>query len=43
MKKLAPPNASVVSFTPVEIQYVILMNIQYIIEKSEINIDLLNI
>ncbi len=32
-KKLAPSIVSVVSFTPVEIQYVVLKNIQYIIEK----------
>jgi AP-1 complex subunit beta-1 len=33
IKKLAPSIVSVVSFTPVEIQYVVLKNIQYIIEK----------
>ena len=32
-KKLAPSIVSVVSFTPVETQYVVLKNIQYIIEK----------
>lgn len=33
IKKLAPSIVSVVSFTPEEVQYVILKNIQYIIEK----------
>lgn len=32
-KKIASSIVSVVSFTPVEVQYVILKNIQYIIEK----------
>jgi vesicle coat complex subunit len=33
IKKLGPSIVSVVSFTPEEVQYVILKNIQYIIEK----------
>ena len=32
-KKIASSIVSVVSFTPAEVQYVILKNIQYIIEK----------
>ena len=33
-KKLASSIISVLSFAPVEVQYVILKNIQYIIEKQ---------
>jgi vesicle coat complex subunit len=33
IKKLGPSIVSVVSFTPIETQYVVLKNIQYIIEK----------
>jgi vesicle coat complex subunit len=33
IKKIASSIVSIVSFTPTEIQYVILKNIQYIIEK----------
>lgn len=34
IKKLASSIISVVSFSPVEVQYVLLKNIQYIIEKQ---------
>ena len=34
VKKLASSVVSVLSFAPVEVQYVILKNVQYIIEKQ---------